>query len=332
MSAVVDTVAGWLAGGRSVALATVVSTRRSAPRPVGAKLAVADDGSIAGSVSGGCVEPDVYEVAREVLAGGDARVVTYGISDELAATVGLPCGGEIDILVERLDAGSPLTAPTGSALLVSTTDGRRVVGAGEDPEVDALLRAGRSGVIERGSGAVFCEVFAPPARLVVVGAVDLADALADAAAPLGWRTIVVDPRERFATRDRLPSADEIVVAWPGDAVARLRPDAATAVVVVAHDEKLDVPALAAALASDAFYVGALGSRRTQARRRELLAGAGVAEESIDRIAGPAGLDLGAEAPAEIALAIVAEIVAVRNARAGGRLTDARGRVRTALPA
>ena len=328
MSAVEEAVAGWLSAGRRVALATVVATRRSAPRPVGAKLAVSESGEIAGSVSGGCVEPDVVEHARSVFATGEPRLLSYGISDELAARVGLPCGGEIDVFLERVEPGTPLTAPSGSAI-VTVVAGERlgektIAAAADDPDVDLLVRSGRSAVVEREGERVFCEVFAPPTRLVAVGAVDLAEELCRAARALGWRTIVVDPRPRFATRERVPSADEIVAAWPDEALERLGLDDATAIVALSHDDKIDVPALAGALASGAFYVGALGSRRSQARRRELLREQGVDEEALERLAGPAGLDLGAEAPAEVALSILAEIVALRNGREGGRLTSAGG--------
>ena len=328
MNAVERAVASWQAAGRRVALATVVATRRSSPRPVGAKFAVSESGEIAGSVSGGCVEPDVVEQARTVLETGRPTLLSYGISDDLAATVGLPCGGEIDVFLERVDPTTPLAAPIGGAL-VTTLDGdgagrRRLVAPGEDPDLEQLIRAGRSGVLERGGVRSFCEVFAPPTRLVVVGAVDLAEELCRAARALGWRTIVVDPRPRFATPERVPSADEIAVAWPEAALERLRLDRSTAVVALSHDDKIDVPALAIALADDLFYVGALGSRRSQARRRELLLEAGLSEEALERLAGPAGLDLGAEAPAEVALSILAEILAVRNGRDGGRLTTAAG--------
>ena len=333
-------VVGWVeerrGRGEAVALATVVATRRSAPRPLGAKLAVSEGGDIVGSVSGGCVEPAVYEHARGTLRTGSPELLSYGITDELAATVGLPCGGEIDVFLERLDGAAPLAAPVGAALL-TTVEGarageRRIVAPGLEPDVDDLLRAGRSGLLPREEGRTFCEVFAPAPRLVVVGAVDLAEELCRAARALGWRTIVVDPRARFATRERLPSAHEIAVAWPEEALAGIEPDAGTAVVVVSHDDKVDVPALTHALASDAFYVGALGSRRTQARRRELMLDAGVSDGALERLAGPAGLDLGADAPAEVALSILAEIVAVRNRRDGGRLATASGRIHAASAA
>jgi xanthine dehydrogenase accessory factor len=188
------------------------------------------------------------------------------------------------------------------------------------------LRTGRSHVLELDGLTVFADVYGPPPRLFVYGAVDTAEALCQAAKLLGWTTIVADARARFATRERLPSPDELIVAWPEEALAQVQPDMGTAVVVLSHDDKFDLPALQGALASEAFYIGALGSRRNQERRRERLLEAGVADADIDRIAGPCGLDLGAESPAETALSILAEILATRVGRAGGPLKTARSRI------
>jgi xanthine dehydrogenase accessory factor len=324
----------WRGRGDRVVLATVVATRRSAPRPVGAKLAVSSSGEIAGSVSGGCVEHEVYEEAKDVLANGGAKLLTYGITDEQAWNVGLPCGGEIDVLLTPLhdevvaqlknvyDAGT-------RALVVTPVAGdgaSTVVHEGEQGDADELIRAGRNAVLEQGGRDVFVEVVGPPPRLLVIGALDLSDALCAAAKPLGWRTVVADARARFATKERIPHADELVVAWPDEVLAHVRPDHDTAVVVLTHDDRFDIPALAGALRTDAFYVAALGSRRNQERRRELLRDAGVAEEDLERIAGPAGLDIGAESPAETAVSILAEALASRAGRAGGRLTDSRHRI------
>ena len=187
-----------------------------------------------------------------------------------------------------------------------------------------LLREGRSRLLAHGPAKVFAEVYGPPPRLLVFGAVDTAEALCRTAKTIGWRAIVADARAKFATRVRIPSAHELVVAWPEEALARVAPDYSTAIVVLTHEEKFDVPALRGALATEAFYVGAMGSRRAQARRREQLLAAGVDEADLERIHGPCGLDLGAEAPAETALSILAEIVAVRNGRPGGPLREAAG--------
>jgi len=341
-----DDIHRWLARGDRVALATVVATRRSAPRPIGAKLAISASGELAGSVSGGCVENEVYEYAQELLTGGSPRLLSYGISDDLALTVGLPCGGEIDVFVdevrgpliqrllkvdelgERAVVLTVVEGPDMGAGLLVTEDGERV---GDVPEEVAeraleLMREGRSRVVEIGDRSVFADVYGPPPRLLIYGAVDTAEALCRSAREIGWRTIVADARALFATSERLPSAEEIVVAWPEEALAQVRPDHATAVVILTHDDKFDVPMISGALETDAFYVGALGSRRNQERRRKRLIEAGVDETALERVSGPCGLDIGAQTPAETALSILAEIMAVRARREGGRLREATTRI------
>jgi xanthine dehydrogenase accessory factor len=258
--------------------------RRSAPRPVGSKLAVSELGELAGSVSGGCVESEVALTAREVLASGEPQLLTYGITDEQAGSVGLPCGGEIDVGIERIALS----------------------------ELERLVEE------------------SAPNRLVIFGAVDIAEALCRGANELGWDTVVADPRATFATRERVGSADQLLIEWPEDALESIALNARSAVVVLTHEERFDVPALVGALRSDAFYVGAIGSRRTQERRRELLLAEGLSETEIDRISGPTGLDLGAETPVETAVSILAEILAVRAGRSGGRLRDASGRIHAEL--
>jgi xanthine dehydrogenase accessory factor len=306
-----DTIDRWRARGDRVALATVVATRRSAPRPVGSKLAVSERGELFGSVSGGCVESDVALAAGEVIADGAPRLLTYGIEDELAWSVGLPCGGEIDVFVERFEG----ELPEEPSVTLTVLEGER---AGE--RVAAEIPPGPSRILELDGERVFAEVLGPPPELLVVGATDTAEELCRAAKALGWRTAVIDPRPALVTRERLPSPDELTVAWPDE----LEAAADTAVVVLTHEERLDVPALTKALASDAFYVGAIGSRRTQEKRRERLLEAGLDEERLERLAGPAGLDLGAHTPAETAVSIRAEVLAVRAGRAGGRLVERSG--------
>jgi len=197
-------------------------------------------------------------------------------------------------------------------------------------QAEELIRGHRNQVLEVGGGKIFAEVYAPPPRLLVYGAVDTAEALCAAAKLLGWKTIVADARAKFATRERIPSADELIVAWPDEALAQVAPDHATAIVVLTHDDKFDIPALRAALAGEAFYIGALGSRRNQERRRERLLEAGVGEESLERIAGPCGLDLGADSQPETALSILGEILAVRAGRDGGRLKTAKQRIHASV--
>lgn len=303
------------------AVATVVATRKSAPRPIGSKLVVTESGEMSGSVSGGCVESDVYLAAQEVLAGGPPRLLTYGITDEMAIGVGLPCGGEIDVFVE------PASGEREAEVVLTVVKGEGVGQKLDDPELlAAARRRGRSHLFEHDGRTIFADVDAPPPRLLVYGAVDTAEALCAAAKQLGWRTIVADARQLFATPERMPSADELLVAWPEDALAQVQPDLSTAVVALSHDDKFDLDLLRGALESEAFYVGALGSRRNQERRNGLLREAGVPEESLARLAGPCGLDLGAGTPAETAVSILAEILAVRAGRAGGRLVDATARI------
>jgi xanthine dehydrogenase accessory factor len=282
----------WRAVGVDVALATVIDSRRSAPRPLGSKLAVSADGRLFGSVSGGCVEADVAERAKAVIGGEPAAVISYGISDEEAWSIGLPCGGEIDVFVERfsgapaLERGTSYVVVAGEGVGERWTDGSR----------------SRTGLREESGRSVFAEAVSPPPRLVAVGAGDIAEALCALARPLGWHTTVVDARPGLATRERVPSADELVVAWPDE----IEVDADTALVSLVHEERLDIPALRAGVEGGAFFVGALGSRRTQAKRREKLGAL------ADQIHGPVGLDLGGVSPAEIALEILAQMLQARN--------------------
>jgi xanthine dehydrogenase accessory factor len=301
MRDVVDEISRAAAAGEPVAVATVVAARNgSAPRPVGSKLAVTAGGRLVGSVSGGCVEADVAERAKDVLAGGDPALLTYGIADEEAWSVGLPCGSEIDVWLERADP--ELWERVGEIIerekhAVLSTD----LGTGEKRlELGAATVTG----VEDG---VFAERIAPPLRLLVFGATDIAEALCALGGTLGWRTVVSDPRPGLATPERVPSAAELHVGWPDEALELVDDD--TAVVVLTHEERLDLPALEGALRRGARYVGALGSRRVQERRRAQLAEHGLGDDEIARMSGPAGLDLGGRAPAEIALSIAAEIVA-----------------------
>ena len=325
MESVLTQAGRWRELGRKVAVATVVATRSSAPRPIGSKLAVSESGELAGSVSGGCVESDVVLAAQEVLADGEPRLITYGITDEMAFGVGLPCGGEIDVFVEEL------TEAERPEVTLTVVAGENVGDRLHDPELEQeARRRGRSHVLELEGRTVFADVEAPPTRLFVYGAVDTAEALCRAAKLLGWQTIVADARASFATPERIPSADELLVTWPDEAVAAVELDLGTAVIVLTHDDKFDLPLIRAALASDAFYIGWIGSRRNQGRRRNLLREEGVTDDELDRISGPAGLDIGAETPSETAVSMLAEILATRAGRAGGRLKDAKTRIHASL--
>jgi xanthine dehydrogenase accessory factor len=325
MESVLTQAGRWRELGRKVAVATVVATRSSAPRPIGSKLAVSESGELAGSVSGGCVESDVVLAAQEVLAGGEPRLITYGITDEMAFGVGLPCGGEIDVFVEEL------TEAERPDVTLTVVGGEGVGERLHDAELEQeARRRGRSHVLELEDRVVFADVEAPPTRLFVYGAVDTAEALCRAAKLLGWQTVVADARASFATPERMPSADELLVTWPEEAIAAVDPDLGTAVIVLTHDDKFDLPLIRAALASDAFYIGWIGSRRNQERRRGLLRDEGVADDELDRISGPAGLDIGADTPAETAVSMLGEILATRAGRPGGRLKDAKTRIHASL--
>jgi xanthine dehydrogenase accessory factor len=355
-----DTVDAWVARGERVALATVIDTKKSAPQPPGTKMALSTTGAVTGAVSGGCVEGAVVTVAEGVLAGGPPRLLHYGIDDGEAWDVGLPCGGEISVWVEAYVPGglqdrfAQLARAGARAVLVTALEGAPLPGAKllvragggppegtlGDPALDAnafalaqhALWTERRERVEHAGVPLFVDVAAPPPRLVVVGAVDFAAQLTAVAAVAEWRSFVIDPRSRFATPERFPAAERVIAAWPAEAFATLDPiDRATAVCVLTHDPKLDDAALLAALASDAGYIGAMGSRRAQEKRRERLVEAGVTDAQLDRIAAPIGLDLGALTAAETALSIIGEIVALRHGRGGGRLADARGRIHDAVP-
>jgi xanthine dehydrogenase accessory factor len=345
MKDVVAEATEWTARGDRVALATVVAVQRSAPRAPGSKMAVSEDGDIAGGVSGGCVEGAVVELADRVMRGEDPQLVHFGIADSEAWEVGLPCGGEIDVWVQTYSPGrfAEVARTGGRAVEVTLLEGARpgakllVEADGERsgslgaPELDDEAAHVASELLWTESserrGALFFDVVAPAPRLILFGAVDIAVALCTLARDAGWRPYVVDPRARFAVPERFPDAEEVIAAWPEEAFARLGGiDPATSVAVLTHDPKLDDAALAIALRSPARFVGAMGSRRAQASRRERLLAAGFSEDELERLSAPLGLDLGAITREETALSILAEVVAARNGREGGRLATRSGRI------
>ncbi len=277
-------------------IATVVRTWGSAPRRVGAHLLMREDGLFEGSVSGGCVEGAVMEALGRRMATGGGEVLHFGVADETAWEVGLACGGEIEVLVQAVEPGA---FPPGLFDRLAEARSR-----GETVTLATDLASARTA---EGEDGAFVRRYDPPLRLMLVGAVHIAQALVPIAAALGFRPQVVDPRTRFAAAARFPGL-EIDTRWPDEALADWRPDAASAVVTLTHDPKLDDPALEAALRSNAFYVAALGSRRTHAARLERLAARGFGAADLARIHGPAGLDIGAANPAEIALSVAAEMV------------------------
>ena len=339
MKELLDALDAWRRDGVRVGRAMVIRTYGSAPRPPGAALLYAADGRVAGSVSGGCVEGAAAEEVARAFATGRSKVVRYGVSDEQAWSVGLACGGNIDVLIEPdipAEAEAAARSAGGVAVITDLASADRFVvsetgdvPAGLPPDVGAAARAallqGTSGIVESGERRLFIEAYPVRPRLVIVGAVEIARALVRLARELGFATIVVDGRAAFATRERFPDADEVVVGWLDEVAGSIALDANDAVAVLAHDPKLDDPALVEAFRRGCRYVGALGSRKTQADRRERLRAAGVSDADIDRLHGPIGLDLGGRSPAETALAILAEIVADRY----GATADARSLRRVA---
>jgi xanthine dehydrogenase accessory factor len=324
----------WRAEGRSVALATVIQTWGSAPQPVGSQLVIDGQGNFLGSVSGGCVEGEVIAEAAEVLSTAKPKVLQFGVDDGTAWKVGLACGGTIRVFVEPLEGAGrdgtavlhrladDIAARRKAALVTDLATGARSLAHGPDdlgqdlaPAVAEAFSHDRSTTIPASEGEMFINMFAPTTRLVIVGAVHVAQALAPMARALGYEVVIVDPRAAFATAERFGDV-RVVGDWPDEALPALGLDAATAVVLLSHDAKLDDAALISALASNAFYVGALGSRKTHAGRVERLKQAGLAAADIARIHAPIGLDIGALGAAEIALSILAEIVATQRRKSG----------------
>lgn len=352
------------AAGTPIALATVVAVHGSAPRDPGAVMAVDAAGTVLGSVSGGCVEGDVYEVAREVLAGAAPRVVSYGISDDEAFGVGLTCGGTIEVLVRAYASEAELAglaalldliaadvpvaeatvlsggaAATGARLVVRATDlsgtlGMEGLDAAVTDDARGLLEQGLTGIQWYGAHgqrrmaevSVFVRTYAPPPRMLVFGAIDHAAATARIGSFLGYRVTVCDARPAFATRERFPVADEVVRAWPHDYLEATDVDARTVICVLTHDPKFDVPLLVAALRTPAAYIGVMGSRRTHHDRLARLREAGVDEAALARLASPVGLDLGARTPEETAVSIAAEIIQHRWGGTGRPLGELTGAI------
>ena len=319
-----------------MALATVIQTWGSSPRPVGSQLIVDGGGNFLGSVSGGCVEGEVIAEVDEVLASARSKTLEFGVDDDAAWKVGLTCGGTIRIFLEPLEAhkrehdgvlsriAEDMVARRKVALVTELATGtRRIAHTPDDlgpelaPALTDAFHRGRSAVLEGRAGEIFIRMFNPTTRLIVIGAVHIAQPLVRLASALSFDVVIVDPREAFATEERF-GATKIVHEWPDEALPAIGLDASTAIVVLSHDKKIDDPALIAALSSDAFYVGALGSKKTHAKRVERLIAAGVTEADIVRIHAPIGLDIGALDAAEIALSIIAEITATQRGKEGAR--------------
>jgi xanthine dehydrogenase accessory factor len=350
----------WLEEGRRVVAATLVETVGSAPLDPGAEMLVDDGGHIEGSVTGGCVEGALVEEAQGVLAGAPPRVATYGISDQQAADVGLMCGGTVRVFVHEL--GGPqraalaatreaieaeravalatlLEGPSAGAKMVVTEEGtvgslgvadlldrsvEREARGFLDEGRSAIRRYSRKGEVMGADIGVSIHAFSLPPSMVIFGAIDFSAALAKIAGEVGYNVTIVDAREAFVQSPRFSAHAEVVVDWADRYLATRQLGPSDAVLVFTHDPKFDEPALTAALQSDAGYIGALGSRRTQSDREERLREGGVTEDEVARISSPCGLDLGARTPAETAVAVLGEILALRAGKSGGRLADASG--------
>ncbi|MFN2207666.1 MAG: XdhC family protein [Candidatus Promineifilaceae bacterium] len=339
MKDIVDDVEAWIEGGQNaIAVATVLKTWGSAPRRPGAKMAIDSQGRLTGSVSGGCVEGAVIEVARESLETGEARKLHFGVVDETAWSVGLACGGSIDVFVENLDLnmfeqvkrlideereGKILTVISGPRQIV----GQKIVVDNEGVRIGEMASELEQRMVELASTAmqtqvmdldeettVFVEYIRPLPTLIAVGGGEIAIALTRMANLLGYRTVVIDPRKIFASDARFPHVNKLIQKWPRSAFAEVELTPDTAVALLTHDPKIDDPSLGILLDRELFYIGALGSRKTHAKRLERLARKGFTANETSRIHAPIGLDIGAASPAEIAISIMAEIVSVRNGK------------------
>ena len=340
-----DVLARWRADGEAIAMATVIRVDGSAPRGEGAKMLIARSGRIAGSVSGGCVESAVAEAAQDVLASGQPTTERYGINKNMMWDVGLSCGGAIDVYIESLEHGRTPAFDDGAVLFTVMGSAERpserlcatrgpderwtLDGSLGDPMADTGLlvaaedasRSGASRVRSIAGREVFVDPQVPESRLVIVGAVHIAVALCSFASRAGFTVTVVDPRPQLNNVERFPDASQRIVAWPEDALPALRVDDHCYVAVLTHDEKFDDPTLDFVLRRSPRYVGAIGSKKTQALRRRRLADAGIARDAIDALHAPIGLDIGAESPDEIAIAILAEMIAAKYDHSGAPLKD-----------
>jgi len=368
MRDILSVLQGWWKAEEPLALATVVDVRKSAPRQAGAAMAIGAEGEVAGSVSGGCVEGAVYQLGQQVLGSGAPELVHYGYSDDEAFAVGLTCGGELDVFVERIDhqtrpwfgrlldaiehedpvaVATVIDAPSevddpprrGATMLIGPewsegglgTEGLQIAVV---DDARGMLQQGRTGERRYGRRGerrlddvrVFISSFAPRPRMFVFGAIDYAAAVARVGSFLGYHVTVCDARATFATSKRFPDADEVIVEWPHRYLERVALDERTAICVLTHDPKFDVPLLEVALRSPATYIGAMGSRRTHDERLERLRERGLTEAELSRLRSPIGLDLGARTPEETAVSVAAELIQCRWGGSGRPLTDTAGRI------
>ena len=308
----------WIDGGEDIALATVIETWGSSPRPLGSKMLVTRSGKMAGSVSNGCIEGAVFEEAQKVLKSGVPKIAAFGVADDVAFEVGLACGGHIEVFIQPLgkqhrQVVSMLNRQEPATLRTNLVSGEAEVIDGTPPGTELARR----------QGDVFIEPLRRPAHLVIIGAIQIAIPLHRLAKLMGYRVTVVDARAKFATNERFPDADELIVAWPDEAMSRLVIDNSTYVVILTHDPKFDLPALRSVLKKDAGYIGAIGSRKTNQNRFDALRQEGFTEEELARVHGPIGLDLGGRGAEETALGILAEITAVRYGGSGSSMKAVR---------
>lgn len=308
----------WIAAGEDIALATVIETWGSSPRPLGSKMVVTKSGKMAGSVSNGCIEGAVFEEAQKVLTSRQPKVAAFGVADEVAFEVGLACGGHIEVFVQPLGAAHRHLVEMLGRNEPATLQTDLVTG-------DAELIAGPppGSELARRDGDRFVEPFRRAALLVIIGAIHIAIPLHRLAKLMGYRVIVIDARAKFATKERFPEADELIVAWPDEAMAKVAIDNSTYVVILTHDPKFDLPALRSVLSKPAGYIGAIGSRKTNQNRIDALRTEGFTEEQLSRVHGPIGLDLGGRGAEETALGILAEITAVRFGGSGAAMREAK---------
>jgi xanthine dehydrogenase accessory factor len=314
MREILDELNRWTAEGEDVAIATVVETWGSSPRPLGSRMAAAGSGKMAGSVSNGCIEGAVFEEAQKVLKTGTPKIAAFGVADDVAFDVGLACGGHIEVFVQPLSAVhreliGMLSRNEPATLRTDLRTGEAVLTSG----------APAGSELARREGDYFVEPFRRPAHLVVIGAIHIAIPLHRLAKVMGYRVTVVDARAKFATKERFPEADELVVAWPDEAMAKIPVDNSTYIVVLTHDPKFDLPALRSVLDKDAGYIGAIGSRKTNQNRFDKLREEGFTDEQIALVRGPIGLDLGSRGAEETALGILAEVTAVRFGGSGASM-------------
>jgi xanthine dehydrogenase accessory factor len=318
MREVLDELEQWTREGEEIALATVVETWGSSPRPLGSKMVVTRSGKMAGSVSNGCIEGAVFEEAQKVLKSGKPKLAAFGVADDVAFEVGLACGGHIEVFVQPL-------APAHRRLIemlerneAATLRTNLVTG-----EADLTAGSQAGSELARREGDVFVEPLRRPAHLVIVGAIHIAIPLHRLAKLMGYRVTVVDARSKFATKERFPEADELIVSWPDEALSKLTLDRSTYVVILTHDPKFDLPALRSVLGKEVGYIGAIGSRKTNQNRFDALRAEGFSDEQLSRVHGPVGLDLGGRGAEETALGILAEITAVRFGGSGVFMREAK---------